>query len=202
VTKRDTDAALAEVDGLTRVLVRPPAILGAGETSVWNTLRPAAIRDDERARHAVPEQTFPWVHVDDLAAFAADVATGRVPTAADPERGRSPGSGRAVADARPLRLPAWSWFLACTLAVAAACLLFPPGRWMGAIQTVFSITELAAVCAALWFYRPAQPASWRLLALGIGLYAAAATIPRVLFLRAEKLLVDPTGHTARPPGRR
>ena len=30
VTKRDTDAALAEVDGLTRVLVRPPAILGAG----------------------------------------------------------------------------------------------------------------------------------------------------------------------------
>jgi nucleoside-diphosphate-sugar epimerase len=28
VTKRDTDAALAKVDGLTRVLVRPPAILG------------------------------------------------------------------------------------------------------------------------------------------------------------------------------
>ena len=42
VTKRDTDAALAEVDGITRVLVRPPAILGAGETSVWNTLRPRA----------------------------------------------------------------------------------------------------------------------------------------------------------------
>ena len=37
-TKSAADAALAEVDGLTTVLVRPPAILGAGETSVWNTL--------------------------------------------------------------------------------------------------------------------------------------------------------------------
>src|SRR5262245_47260601 len=47
VTKRDTDAALAEVDGLTRVIVRPPAILGSGESSIWNTVRPAAIRDEE-----------------------------------------------------------------------------------------------------------------------------------------------------------
>lgn len=78
VTKRDLDLALAGVDGLTRVLIRPPAILGPGETSVWNTVRPAAIRDHERARHAVPAQTFPWVHVDDLAAFAADLATGQV----------------------------------------------------------------------------------------------------------------------------
>src|SRR6476619_1439049 len=67
VTKRDTDAALADVGGITRVLLRPPAILGAGESSVWNTLRPAAIRHDERARHAVPGQSFAWVHVDDLA---------------------------------------------------------------------------------------------------------------------------------------
>ncbi len=56
VTKRDTDAALAEIDGLTTVLVRPPAILGPGETSIWNTLRPGDIRDDEAERHAVPEQ--------------------------------------------------------------------------------------------------------------------------------------------------
>jgi nucleoside-diphosphate-sugar epimerase len=96
VTKRDTDAALAEVEGLTRVLVRPPAILGAGETSVWNTLRPAAIRDDELARHAVPEQTFPWVHVDDLAVLAADVATGRVPTSTDAEQGPVEGACTAV----------------------------------------------------------------------------------------------------------
>ena len=96
VTKRDTDAALAEVDGLTRVLVRPPAILGAGETSVWNTLRPAAIRDHESQRHAVAEQTFPWVHVDDLASLCADVATGRVGTAADPEQGPVEGGCTAV----------------------------------------------------------------------------------------------------------
>lgn len=87
VTKRDTDAALADVDGITRVLLRPPAILGGGASSVWNTLRPTAVRDNPKARHAVPEQTFAWVHVSDLAALAADVAAGRVPTATDPEHG-------------------------------------------------------------------------------------------------------------------
>jgi nucleoside-diphosphate-sugar epimerase len=87
VTKRDADLALAEVEGITRVLVRPPAILGPGETSIWNSLRPAAIRDEESARHALPDQTFAWVHVDDLADLVADVASGRVPTSADPETG-------------------------------------------------------------------------------------------------------------------
>lgn len=96
VTKRDTDAALAEVEGLTRVLLRPPAILGSGETSIWNSVRPAAIRDDEKARHAVPEKTFAWVHVDDLADFAADVASGRVQPSADPERGPVPGACTVV----------------------------------------------------------------------------------------------------------
>ena len=76
VTKRDTDAALADIDGMTRVILRPPAILGSGESSIWNSLRPADIRDDERARHAVPGQSFAWVHVDDLVALAADVAVG------------------------------------------------------------------------------------------------------------------------------
>ena len=87
VTKRDTDAALAGIGGLTRVLLRPPAVLGPGETSIWNTLRPAAVRDEGRARHALPHQTFAWVHVDDLAAFAADLAAGRIPTSTDPEYG-------------------------------------------------------------------------------------------------------------------
>ena len=86
-TKRDTDAALDAVDGITRVLLRPPAILGAGDSSIWNALRPAAIRDDEKARHAVAGQSFAWVHVDDLAAFAADIATGRVAASTDPETG-------------------------------------------------------------------------------------------------------------------
>ncbi len=83
VTKRDTDAALAEVDGLTRVLLRPPAILGPGTNSIWNSVRPAEIRDDEEARHTVPGRSFAWVHVDDLAALAADLASGRVETSTE-----------------------------------------------------------------------------------------------------------------------
>lgn len=92
VTKRDTDAALAEVSGMTRVMLRPPAILGAGDTSIWNTLRPAAIRGEERARHAVAEGTFAWVHVDDLAALTADIATGRIADASNPLDGPVPGA--------------------------------------------------------------------------------------------------------------
>jgi nucleoside-diphosphate-sugar epimerase len=87
VTKRDTDAALARMDGLTRVVLRPPAILGPGESSIWNALRPAEMLDHEQARHAVPGQSFAWVHVDDLAALAADVAAGHVATSADPGDG-------------------------------------------------------------------------------------------------------------------
>jgi nucleoside-diphosphate-sugar epimerase len=87
VTKRDTDAALAEVDGITRVLLRPPAILGAGETSIWNTVRPAELREDEAARHAHPDQGFAWVHVDDLVTLVADLAAGRVATSGDPASG-------------------------------------------------------------------------------------------------------------------
>jgi nucleoside-diphosphate-sugar epimerase len=96
VTKRDTDAALAGIDGITRVIVRPPAILGRGESSIWNTLRPAGFRDDESARHAVPEQTFAWVHVDDLVSLIADLAVGRVATATDPQSGPVEGGCTAV----------------------------------------------------------------------------------------------------------
>ncbi|RBY90253.1 epimerase [Blastococcus sp. TBT05-19] len=93
-TKNAADAALAQVEGLTTVLVRPPAILGAGETSVWNTLRPRAIRDGDRK--ANPAQTFAWVHVDDLAALVADVATGAVATSDDPARGPVAGATTPV----------------------------------------------------------------------------------------------------------
>jgi nucleoside-diphosphate-sugar epimerase len=96
VTKRDTDAALGEVEGITRVVIRPPAILGAGESSIWNTLRPADLRDDEEARHANPAQSFAWVHVDDLATLVADVATGRVATATRPEAGPVAGACTVV----------------------------------------------------------------------------------------------------------
>ena len=94
VTKRDTDLALAEIDGITRVLLRPPAILGPGPTSTWNTLRPAAIRDDEQARRAIANQTFAWVHLDDLASLAADLASRRVADAAD--AGDGPLAGACV----------------------------------------------------------------------------------------------------------
>jgi 2-alkyl-3-oxoalkanoate reductase len=87
VTKRDTDLALAGVDGITRVLLRPPAILGPGPTSTWNTLHPAEMREHEHARRAIAEKTFPWVHVADLASLAADLASGRLPDAADPASG-------------------------------------------------------------------------------------------------------------------
>jgi nucleoside-diphosphate-sugar epimerase len=93
-TKNATDAALAQVEGLTTVLVRPPAIVGAGETSVWNTLRPQAVLAGERS--ANPAQTGSWVHVDDLAAFIADVATGAVATADDPDRGPVSGTTTPV----------------------------------------------------------------------------------------------------------
>ncbi|MGY1709864.1 NAD-dependent epimerase/dehydratase family protein [Geodermatophilus sp. SYSU D00758] len=93
-TKNATDAALARIGGLTTVLVRPPAILGAGDTSIWNTLRPRQVRDGEA--RANPAQTWAWVHVDDLATLIADVATGAVPTADDPERGPVAGSTTPV----------------------------------------------------------------------------------------------------------
>ncbi|MDO5736412.1 MAG: NAD(P)-dependent oxidoreductase [Propionibacteriaceae bacterium] len=92
VTKRDTDAALAEIGGITTVLLRPPAILGSGPRSTWNALRPAAIRDHEAARRVTPDQTFAWVALDDLCALAADLATGRIPTADDPAAGPLEGS--------------------------------------------------------------------------------------------------------------
>lgn len=87
VVKRDLDAALERMEGITRVLLRPPAILGASESSIWNTIRPVQVRDDESQRHANPDQSFAWVHVDDLASIAADLATGAIPTADDPAVG-------------------------------------------------------------------------------------------------------------------
>lgn len=95
VTKRDTDAALAAIDGITRVLVRPPAILGTGETSNWNTVVPAEILKDPAERRAVPGRTFAWVHVDDLVALIADVVTGRIAPSSDADTG--PVSGHCTA---------------------------------------------------------------------------------------------------------
>jgi 2-alkyl-3-oxoalkanoate reductase len=94
-TKRDADVSLAEVEGITRVLLRPPAILGGGPTSTWNTLRPDAMREDSSARRANPTGSFPWVHVTDLASLAADLALGAVSGARDADDG--PEDGGCVA---------------------------------------------------------------------------------------------------------
>jgi len=96
VTKRDTEAALAEVGGLTGIMLRPPVILGAGESSMWNSLHPARMAEDPRAREAVPEASFAWVHVEDLAAFAADLAVGSISVSSDPGAGPKEGTWTAV----------------------------------------------------------------------------------------------------------
>ena len=110
VVKRDVDAALARMAGTTRVLLRPPAILGPGATSVWNTVRPAQIRDDEGERHANPDQTFAWVHVDDLASIAADLATGAIATPPTRRRARSRAAARRSTSpaARPRSATTWA----------------------------------------------------------------------------------------------
>lgn len=95
-TKRDTDLALADVGGITTVLVRPPAVLGSSPQSMWNVLKPAGIRDHEEARTAVPEQTFAWIHVDDLSRIVADLAAGRIENADDPSVGPREGACTAV----------------------------------------------------------------------------------------------------------
>ncbi|RYB90154.1 NAD(P)-dependent oxidoreductase [Nocardioides glacieisoli] len=87
VIKRDLDEALARLGGTTRVLVRPPMILGPGESSVWNTVQPRAVAEDESRRHAVADATAAWVHVRDLAALTADVATGAIPVREDVSAG-------------------------------------------------------------------------------------------------------------------
>lgn len=79
VTKRDTDFALAEISGVTGFLVRPPAILGPGVTSEFNTVRPEALRDDPAKRRVNPDLGVSWVHVTDLALLIAGLATGHLP---------------------------------------------------------------------------------------------------------------------------
>ncbi|HET9074990.1 MAG TPA: NAD-dependent epimerase/dehydratase family protein [Solirubrobacteraceae bacterium] len=97
VTKRDADLALAALSGPTRVLLRPPAILGPGPSSTWNTLRPAEMRESGEAGPVNPEATFAWVHVRDLARLAADLATGAIPDAGDSESAGGPAAGACTA---------------------------------------------------------------------------------------------------------
>ena len=152
VTKRDTDAALAEVDGITRVLVRPPAILGRGATSVWNTLRPTQVRDDEHERSGVARRTFAWVHVDDLAALVADLATGRITTASDPADGPVAGGCTAV-DVAGEPATVGDYLGTVTRALGVAPVWEDGPAWTGQILTDrargWGWTPAAALAAAL-----------------------------------------------------
>ena len=132
VTKRDADAVLAAVEGMTRVLVRPPAILGPGETSVWNTLRPRDMLDDKAARHGAPDATFAWVHVDDLATLIADLATGRVAPSDDPASGPVTGSWTAV-NVAASRATQRDYFETVTRALGVAAIWDDDPGWTGSI---------------------------------------------------------------------
>lgn len=96
VTKRDTDFALAQITGITGFFVRPPAILGPGETSEFNTIRPAAMRNDAANRRVNPDMGVSWIHVTDLADLVAGLATGRFPRADDPASGVVAGTWTSV----------------------------------------------------------------------------------------------------------
>lgn len=164
VTKRDTDAALSEVDGLTRVLVRPPAILGPGETSVWNTLRPAEIGDDERQRRTNPTRTFAWVHVDDLASLVADLATAQIPEAADVSEGPVAGGCTVVNVAgEPATARDYVGTVCQALRLAPVWDDTIPA-WTGQIRT-----DLARG----WGWTPTARLGWALTELSTGLHGTA-----------------------------
>jgi len=145
VTKRDAEAALEAVTGLTRVMVRPPAILGAGDSSTWNSLVPDHMRDEPEARHAVPDRTFAWVHVNDLAAFVADLVSGRIATSDDPELGPVRGSSTAVTVAAP-DARAREYYAAVTQALGVDPIWDDQPAWKG---------RLMADRARAWGWSPA-----------------------------------------------
>lgn len=134
VTKRDADAALGDLPGPTRVILRPPAILGAGESSVWNTRRPAAMREEESARRANPDQTFSWVHVADLATLVADVSAGRVASSEDPATGPVPG-GCTVVNVAAARATARDYYETVTRALGVEPVWEDGPAWTGRYLT-------------------------------------------------------------------
>lgn len=69
VTKAEAEVEVesATADGLAATILRPPAVLGWGPTSTWGQRIPALVRDGALPVRRRPENTFAWVHVDDLA---------------------------------------------------------------------------------------------------------------------------------------
>lgn len=172
VTKRDADAALAEVDGITRILVRPPAILGPGETSVWNTLRPQAVREDPEGTAPNPDKTLAWIHVTDLAALLADLAVGAIPAiephadaALDPDAGPLAGGMTVVNCAAPdLTWRDWATAVADGLGIEPHWSDEP--AWTG---------HLAADRARAWGWQPDVDGAAAMAELREGLATGTAT---------------------------
>jgi 2-alkyl-3-oxoalkanoate reductase len=67
VTKVEAEAEVVRgaSAGLTPIILRPPAILGAGASSTWGTRVPERIRDGQPLPMHLAA-TFGWVHVEDL----------------------------------------------------------------------------------------------------------------------------------------
>jgi 2-alkyl-3-oxoalkanoate reductase len=67
VTKVEAEAEVVRgaTAGLTPIILRPPAVLGAGPSSTWGTRVPERIRDGQPLPMH-PAATFGWVHVEDL----------------------------------------------------------------------------------------------------------------------------------------
>lgn len=162
MTKRNADVALADVEGITRVLLRPPAILGPGPTSTWNTLVPEEMRTDERERRAVGDRTFAWVHVADLASLAADLALGAVADAADGGSGPIRGGCVAVNVAAP-RATQRDYVGTVTAALGVDPIWEEGPGWTG---------RLLAERARGWGWRPAVDLSHALAELAAGLDGA------------------------------
>jgi 2-alkyl-3-oxoalkanoate reductase len=67
LTKAEAEAEVARgvAAGLDALVLRPPAVLGAGATSTWGTHVPRRVRDRTLSPRD-PAATFAWVHVEDL----------------------------------------------------------------------------------------------------------------------------------------
>jgi 2-alkyl-3-oxoalkanoate reductase len=63
--RAEQEVGRAVGNGLVGVVLRPPAVLGAGPTSTWGTRVPRRLRDGEPLPIS-GRSTFGWVHVEDL----------------------------------------------------------------------------------------------------------------------------------------
>lgn len=78
----EVEVARATHNGLSTAVLRPPAVLGAGPTSTWGTRVPRRIlAGDPPPIH--PDNTFAWVHVEDLVDAVIAAADLRTPIVAN-----------------------------------------------------------------------------------------------------------------------